>query len=58
MNHIAHDTTKLIPNVLTKIIKEQGVNPRDTGKTIKVTSERNSELTDAPNKAADKALEE
>ena len=46
----------LIPNVVTTVVKDPSqTNPEQI---IRVTKERSSEVTDAPNKAADKSLEE
>lgn len=56
MNHITESTLMLIPNVVTTVVKDPAqTNPEQI---IRVTKERSSEVTDAPNKAADKSLEE
>lgn len=57
-NYICEDTKNLLPHVVTHIIKDPGIDLQNTEKIINVTSERNTEIVDEINRAADKELEE
>lgn len=57
LSHIADDGLTLIPNVVTKIIKDPGINSRDIDKIINVTKEKNTEQEEDEFCVVDKQLE-